>query len=226
MQKGTVPIQCRGMWPDASRTEELLLAAKGGDLDAVNKLLERHREPVRRMIELRLDHAIIARVDASDIVQDTLVEASRRLQDYIRSPDMPFHLWVRHIAKDRIIDAHRRHRAAERRSVDREQPLERPGFSSQSSIQLLGQLQAGGLTPATQAIRKEMEARFAAGLEELDEVDREILMMRHFEQLSNQECAKALGLSEPAASMRYLRALRRLRAILGVDDSNKEDSSS
>lgn len=217
-QPATIP----GMWPDASRTDKLLSAARAGDSDAVNKLFEEHRESVRRMIELRLDPAIVARVDASDIVQDTLVEASRRLDDYLRSSDMPFHLWIRQIAKDRMIDAHRRHRAAGRRSVERERPLDRPGFSSASSIQLLNQLQSEGLTPATQAIRQEMEAQFSAALEELEEVDREILLMRHFEQLSNQESARALKLSDPAASMRYLRALRRLRAKIGVDDSQAD----
>jgi len=208
------------MWPEAQGTQELLIAARRGDADAVNKLLSRHREALRRMVEMRLDKAIAGRVDASDVVQDTLIEASRRLNDYLQSPDMPFHLWIRHIARDRIIDAHRRHRGAERRSVDREQAIDAARFSSESSIQLLGQLEAQGLTPAAQAIRKELEARFAAAVEAMDETDREILLMRHFEQLTNQEAASALGLSEPAASMRYLRALRRLRASLGQDNEN------
>ncbi len=210
------------MWPDPTKTQELILAAKGGNADAVNRLLARHRESLRRMVELRLDRAIAARVDASDIVQDTLLEASRRMDDYLRDPGMPFHLWLRHIARDRIIDAHRRHRAAARRSVDREQALSASPFASHSSIQLTNQLSAQGLTPAAAAIRKELEGRFAAAIEEMDEDDRDILLMRHFEQLSNQEAAQALKLTEPAASMRYLRALRRLRAKLGVDGEGSE----
>src|ERR1700722_918391 len=108
------------MFPHSAETPELLDKAKGGDHQAADQLLAQRREPVRRMIGMRLDPAIAARVDASDIVQEVLFEASRRLDDYLRNPGMPFHLWLRHIAKDHLIDAHRRHREAQRRSVDRE----------------------------------------------------------------------------------------------------------
>src|SRR5438477_13140998 len=97
------------MWPDATQTQELLEQAKRGDADAVEQLLARHREPIRRMIDLRLDPAIAQRLDASDVVQDVLIEANRRLKDYLKSPSMPLHLWLRHLAKDHIIAAHRRH---------------------------------------------------------------------------------------------------------------------
>src|SRR5690349_12907443 len=109
------------MWPDSSQTQELLAGARQGDATAVNQLLDRHRESLRRMIELRLDRAVSSGVDASDIVQEVLLEANRRLRDYLNEPRMPFHLWLRHIGQDRLIDAHRRHRQAARRSVDREQ---------------------------------------------------------------------------------------------------------
>src|SRR5437868_5047087 len=122
------------MWPDANNTQELLAQAKSGDADAVEQLLARHREAVRRMIELRLDPAIAQRLDASDVVQDVLIEANRRLKDYLKSPTMPFHLWLRHLAKDHIIDAHRRHHLAQKRGVNREQPLHRPAWSDRSSL--------------------------------------------------------------------------------------------
>src|SRR5438128_11620030 len=117
------------MWSDHPETQELLGQARQGQTGAVDRLLTVHREPLRRMIGLRLDPALAARVDASDIVQDVLIEAHRRLQDYLRKPGMPFHLWLRHIAKDHIIDAHRHERVAQRRSIDREQSLNatRPG---------------------------------------------------------------------------------------------------
>ncbi len=203
------------MWPDSDQTRELLNDADGGNPDAVNALLERHRDSLRRMVELRIDRALARRIDASDVVQDVLLEASQRLQDYLRSPAMPFHLWLRQLAKDRMIDVHRRHRGAQRRSVDREQPLAAPGGPDQSSIDLAGQLADAELTPAAATIRRELEARFLAALELLAEDDREILLMRHFEQLGNSEIAAALDLSPAAAGMRYLRAIRRLRAILG-----------
>src|SRR5437764_14964067 len=117
------------MWPDADETRALLARAKAGDTAAVDDLLARHREPLRRAVDLRLDPALARRVDASDIVQDVLVEANRRLKEYLRDPAMPFHLWLRHLAKDRVIDAHRFHRQAQRRSLDREQAVAPPAWA-------------------------------------------------------------------------------------------------
>jgi RNA polymerase sigma-70 factor (ECF subfamily) len=206
------------MWPESEQTQELLRNAGAGDGDAVNRLMERHRESLRRMVQLRLDRALGARVDASDVVQEVLWEASRRLRDYIRDAKLPFHLWLRELAKDRLIDAHRRHRKAQRRSVDRERALVAE-FADRSSLDLAGQLRDNELTPAAAAIRKELELRFLSALDQLAEEDAEIVLMRHHEQLTSSETAQALGLSPAAAGMRYLRALRRLRAILGERSS-------
>lgn len=207
------------MWPDPNQTQELLKQAEHGDGDAVGRLLERHRESLRRVVQLRIDRAIQRRVDASDIVQEVMLEASRRLPEYLKSPAMPFHLWLRQMARDRLIDAHRRHQVAERRAIGREQPIELAAFLDRSSIELAADLRDRELTPAAAAIRQELERRFHAVLGELDDEDREILIMRYYEQLSNQEVAQALGLSEAAAGMRHLRALRRLRALLGETPS-------
>ena len=98
------------MWPDADKTRSLLDRVNAGDSAAVDDLLSGHREPLRRAVELRLDPALARRVDASDIVQDVMMEANRRLRDYLKNPVMPFHLWLRHLAKDHLIDAHRFHR--------------------------------------------------------------------------------------------------------------------
>jgi RNA polymerase sigma-70 factor, ECF subfamily len=202
------------MWPDPPQTQDMLDKAKQGEADAVERLLTTHREPLRRMIDLRLDPALAARVDASDIVQDVLLEAHRRLSDYLRNPTMPFHLWLRHIAKDHMIDAHRRHRLAQRRSLDREQPIVPAALADHSSYELAGQILDQEPTPASAAIRHELQKRLDAAVAALDEDDRDLILMRHGEQLSNQDVAAALGLSEAAASMRYLRAVRRLRAAL------------
>ena len=210
------------MWPEGDQTQDLLKDVENGDTSAVNRLLNRHREAVRRMVQMRLDQAVARRVDASDVVQDVMLEASQRLSDYIRSPSMPFHLWLRQLAKDRIIDMHRRHRAAQRRSVDREQNNINVGSDNKSSADLTALLSDAELTPAASAWRKEMEERFVLALDQLDESDREIVIMRHFEHLGNGEVAAALGLSAPAAGMRYLRAIRRLRELLGSDDMSLE----
>jgi RNA polymerase sigma-70 factor (ECF subfamily) len=205
------------VWPNTPETQELLDKAREGEAAAVERLLTSHREPLRRMIGMRLDPALAARVDASDVVQDVLLEAHKRLQDYLRNPAMPFHLWLRHIAKDHVIDAHRRHRQAQRRSLDREQPLVPAAMSDQSSFELAGQLLDQEVTPASAAIRHELQRRLDAAVAELGDDDREVILMRHGEQLSNQDVAQALGLTEAAASMRYLRALRRLRSLLLPD---------
>jgi RNA polymerase sigma-70 factor (ECF subfamily) len=199
---------------DSQQTHELLAKARQGDAAAAERLLAEHREPVRHMIGLRLDRAIARRVDASDVVQEVLLEASRRLQDYLRNPVMPFHLWLRHIAKDHIIDAHRRHRQAQKRGVDREQPLAPAGWADRSSLELAAQFVDQELTPASAALRQELERRLHDAIGQLEEDDREVILMRHFEQLSNQEVAAELNLTEAAASMRYLRAVRKLRDML------------
>jgi len=202
------------MWPDPPETQELLKEAQQGAPDTVDRLLARHREPLRRIIGLRLDRALAARLDASDIVQEVLLEASRRLNDYLRDPAMPFHLWLRHIAKDHMIDAHRRHRQAQRRAVDRERPIVPAALADRSSFELAAQFFDHEPTPASAAIRHELQRRLDSAIDQLDDDDHEIILMRHFEQLSNQEAAAALGLTEAAASMRYLRAVRRLRSLL------------
>ena len=207
------------MWPDSEQTAELLQNARQGESSAVNELMERHRNAVRQMIQMRLDRAVAARVDASDVVQDVLLEASQRLNDFIKSGSMPFHLWLRQLAKDRLIDMHRRHRGAQRRSVDREQRVA-AGSSERSSLNLDGVLADGQLTPAAASIRREIEQRFLTALQELGDDDRDIILMRHQEHLTNSEVAEALGLSQPAAGMRYLRALRKLREVLGETSSS------
>jgi RNA polymerase sigma-70 factor (ECF subfamily) len=204
------------VWPDESEARALLERAGGNDPSAVGRLLALYREPLRRAIASRLDRAVARRVDASDVVQGVLLEASRRLADYLRDPALPFEHWLRRIALDQVIDVHRRHRLAARRSIDRERPVTFGEFADRSSLDLAAELRDLGPTPAAEAIRRELVGRFHEALQSLGEDDREVLILRHFEHLSNSEAARALGLSDAAAGMRYLRALRRLRALLGT----------
>lgn len=210
---------CQFVWPESDETQNLLASAGGGDSSAVNQLIDRHRPSLRRMVEVRLDRALAGRVDASDVVQDVMLEAARRLNEYLGDAKLPFHLWLRQLAKDRIIDMHRRHRAAQRRSVDREQALAARQYPDRSSLDLAAQLRDPELTPAAATIRKELQQRFVSMLDELAEDEREIILMRHFEQLGNNDVAAALGITPAAAGMRHLRALRRLRSLLGSDKS-------
>jgi RNA polymerase sigma-70 factor (ECF subfamily) len=199
---------------DPQPTQALLDRVRRGDDAAINGLLSRHRAAIRRMIDRRMDKGVQRRVDASDIVQDVMIEANRRLGDYLANPTMPFQLWLRHMARDRLIDAHRRHRVASNRSVDREVPMTVPTGEDRSQADLMGQVADRELTPAAAATWHELERRFAAAVEQLDEADRQIVLLRHFEHLSTAEAADTLGLSKAAAGMRYLRAMRRLRVLL------------
>jgi RNA polymerase sigma-70 factor (ECF subfamily) len=197
-----------------NNTAELLQNARQGDAEAVNSLLNRHRSVLRRQVQSRLDKKIQRRVGVSDIVQDVLVEANRRLNRYLADPKMPFELWLRHMARDRVIDAHRRHRVSAKRSVDREKPLLSPANLDRSSMELASGLIDPDCTPATAATMKELARRVNDAMHQLDDRDREVLLLRHAKHLTNREVATELGVTEPAASMRYLRAVRRLREVL------------
>lgn len=204
----------KSIWPESDQTAELLAEARKGDDSAIQELLQRHRDSLHRLVAMRIDQKITRRIDVSDVVQDVLIEANRRLQSYLANPVMSFHLWLRQIAKDRMIDAHRRHRVSAKRSVDREQQIAVRRALDQSTIDLAAQLCDGELTPAEAATQHELAAQVKEAVDRLEPKDQEIILMRHFEQLSNQEIAEALELTEPAASMRYLRALKKLRSML------------
>jgi RNA polymerase sigma-70 factor (ECF subfamily) len=210
----------KSIWPASDQTDQLLIAAKKGDPQAVNRLLEKHRGPVRRLVEMRLDRKVQRRVDVSDVVQEVMVEASGRLDKYLADPAMAFHLWLRQIAWDHIIDTYRRHRVSAKRNMDREQPMSAPAGANQSTAELAIQLCDPGITPAAAAMQHEIAKRVEAAIERLNDQDREIVIMRHYEHLSNLEIAEVLKLNPPAASMRYLRAIRRLRELLDEEGGN------
>jgi RNA polymerase sigma-70 factor, ECF subfamily len=203
------------MWPDQDETRKLLAGAQDGDRDAVDRLMDRHRDSLHRMIRCRLNRGMAARVDASDIVQDALLTASRRLADYLQDPRMPFHAWVRQLARDRLNDVYRR-QLADKRNVAREQHVAAGDDSSFDPLNNVRDLQ---LTPAAMLLRKEFADRFHAAVEQLPNDAREILLMRHSEQLTNAQAAEVLGLTQPAAAMRYLRALKQLKPLLGESPS-------
>jgi RNA polymerase sigma-70 factor (ECF subfamily) len=202
------------MWPDLSEVQTLLARAREGDTGAEDRLLELVREPLRRLIAQRMNRAVTRREDASDVVQLVLVEVHQRLREFVRNPTMSFQLWVQLIARDHINDAHRRNVTAQKRSLKREQPA---AMADRSSLELAARLVDPERTPASEAACRELERMMEAALESLEEDDRRIVHMRHHEKRSNQEVAKALGLTEAAASMRHLRAVRRLQALLKPD---------
>lgn len=204
-------------WPNSDETMELVGRVREGESIAENDLLDRHRDTLLRLIDMRLDRRIRSRVDPADVLQDVLLSAHKRLQEYLDNPEVPFFLWLRSLAHDRIIDAHRRHRASAKRSVDRERALSFAASDDASTIMLANQLEDAKHTPGTAATLNEFRAKFEQSLEELSDTDREVIIMRHYEHLTNQEVAIALELTEHAASMRYVRALRKVGKNLRRD---------
>jgi RNA polymerase sigma-70 factor (ECF subfamily) len=198
---------------DSGATEGLLAAAGGGNTAAWGQLLNRHRDRLRRMLALRLDDRLRGRVDASDVLQETFIEASQRLPDYLARPDLPFYLWLRFLAGQRLLITHRRHLGTRQRDAGREVPLDR-GMPEASSAALAARLLGREGRPSEAVVREEIRLRLQDALNVMDPLDREVLALRHFEQLSNAETARVLGVREAAASKRYIRALDRLRDIL------------
>lgn len=192
-------------------TDELLASAAAGDGAARHALLDRHRPRLRRMLSVRLSHELGARIDGSDVVQETLAEADARLPEYLGSRPVPFYPWLRALAERKLIDACRHHRR-ERRSVGREQEL---GLPDGSAVELARRLVCPRSSPSQSVARKEVRDRVRSALEELGEKDREVLVLYHLEQLTAAEVAGVLGISEEAVRSRQRRALLRLTQLLG-----------
>lgn len=193
--------------------DDLLGRVLTDDDTAVNQLLGLHRSRLKSMIRIRLNPRLRQRVDESDILQDALVAAGRNLRDYAEAPKLPFYVWLRRLAGLKILEAHRHHLGSDKRDAFREVPLH-GGCPGASSVQLAADLSANLSSPSQAAMRNEGRRLIQECLEEMDEVDREVLVLRHFEQLSTSETAKILGLSKSATGSRYLRALSRLREIM------------
>jgi RNA polymerase sigma-70 factor (ECF subfamily) len=199
--------------PDAS--EDLLRRAAAGDEAALGALWERHRARLRLMVRPRLDRRLQGRVDPSDVLQDAYLDLAARLPDYARDRPMPTDLWLRLVAGQRLAQVHRQHLGAAMRDAGREVSLDRGALPQASSASLAAQLLGRFTTASQAAVRAERQVQLQAILNGLDEPDREVLALRHFEGLSNGETAQVLGLSKTAANNRYVRALGRLRDLLG-----------
>lgn len=194
---------------DSAETERLLDRIRAGDKPAVDRLFDRHRPYLRRVVELRLDPKLRPRVDPSDVVQEAQMEAHRRLKTYLREPVFPFRLWLRQIAYDRLLMTRRFHMEAGRRAVERDLPL-----PDRSSILLAREFISAGLSPSQHLLRREFIRRVREAIGRLPEGDHEVLILRKLEGLSNQETAQLLEIDPATASRRFGRAVLRLRDIL------------
>jgi RNA polymerase sigma-70 factor, ECF subfamily len=210
-----VPIGRTNMLDDPDSLREVLERAAVGDAAAWEELVRLHHERLRRMIALRLDPRLQGRIDPSDVLQEAYLDASRQLPSYLRAPPLPFFLWLRQLAGTRLAKAHRRHRGTQRRDVRREVGLGAGGVPEASSAALAEGLSGHETRPSEAAARAELRDRLRAAIDRMDPTDREVLALRHFEQLSNAEAARVLGLTPAAASKRYIRSIERLRDLLG-----------
>jgi RNA polymerase sigma-70 factor (ECF subfamily) len=202
------------MDPNSSDVVGLLQRARGGDAQALDEIFTRHRERLRRMVEMRLDRRLQARIDASDVIQDAYLEVVTRLPDYLREPRLPLFLWLRLVVGERLATLHRHHLGTHMRDAGREVSLFAGAVPQASSAALAAHLLGKYTSPTQAAVRAERLLRVQEALNSLDPLDREVLALRHFEQLSRNETAQVLGIEESAASKRYIRALKRLKEAL------------
>lgn len=201
--------------------DPLIEKAQAGDERAFAVLFDRYRPRLQRMVELRLDERVRARIDASDVLQDAFIEVARRLPTYDEKTRIPFFLWLRLITGERLAQLHRMHLGAAKRSAGRELSLQRGAVPEASTFFLAAQL-AGNFTSADRnLIRDELQSKLQNALNSMDAGDRDVLAMRHFEELSTEEIADLLGLTRSGVLKRYTRAVKRLRDAI-QDDTNMQ----
>lgn len=191
--------------------EDLLDRVRLDETDAIGEVFTRCRPRLRQMVRLRLDRRLQGRVDPSDVLQEAYIDVSRRAAEYAAKPEMPFFLWMRMITGQKLLEFHRRHLETKARNAAQEVSLYGGALPDANSMSLASRL-LGRLTSVSgAAIRAEMQVQLQEVLNSMDPIDREILALRHFEELTNGEVATVLDLSKAAASNRYVRALKRLK---------------
>jgi RNA polymerase sigma-70 factor, ECF subfamily len=198
----------------ADDTAALIERARAGDPAALNEIFTRHRDRLRRMVDVRLDRRLQGRVDASDVIQEAYLDAARRLDDYLSDARLPVFLWLRLVVGERLLKLHRQHLGTQMRDAGREIALYREALPTASSAALAAQLLGRHTSPTEAAVRAERMLRLQEALNTLDPIDREVLSLRHFEELTRAEAAQALGIEEAAAAKRYVRAVKRLKEAL------------
>ncbi|MEM8732659.1 MAG: sigma-70 family RNA polymerase sigma factor [Planctomycetota bacterium] len=204
------------MFNPEEEADELARLQQGG-AEAAAALFEEHREKLLRFVTHRMDTRLLARIDWDDVLQEAFLVIQKRHQDYIDNPAVPFYVWLRSLTGQVLIDLHRKHLKVQVRNMNREVSMHRQ-LPFQSSADALGDLLvASGTSPSHAAIRDERLEALSNALEQMAEIDREVLVLRHLEQLSNGEVASILGIDKSAATKRYIRALGRLGGMLNAD---------
>ena len=196
---------------DSDDTIPLLRRGAAGDQHALGTLWNRYRERLKRLVRLRLDRRLQGRLDPSDVLQEAFLDFARRAGEFAEDPQVSFFLWLRTLTGQRLQMLHRQHLGAKMRDAAREISLHRGPMPQATSVSLAAQLLGQFTSAHAKVARAEMQLLLQEALNGLDPIDREVLALRHFEQLNNGEVARTLGINESTASTRYLRALRRLK---------------
>lgn len=194
--------------------DRLVANAEAGDAQALGELLERYRERLRGIVEFRMDSRLRGRLDADDILQEAFVEATQRFRTYTEERTMPFFLWLRFLTIQKLMQLHRMHLGAQARDADREIAIYSSPHPHATSAVLAAHLLGKQTSPSAAAVRAETRFQVERALNAMEPIDREVLALRHFEQLSNRETAELLQLSDTAANNRYIRALKRLKRTM------------
>jgi RNA polymerase sigma-70 factor (ECF subfamily) len=195
-------------------SQDLLRLMREGDQDALAEVFSSYRQRLRRIIRFRLDYRLANRVSDSDVLQESFIAAAKRLDHFTNQQDMPAFLWLRLITQQQLVDLHRQHLQAEMRDVRKEVSLSTNAPSPHTSLAIAVQLE-GKMTAVSEVLaRAERIEKLEAALNQMDTIDREVIALRHFEELSNIETAEVLSIATSAASKRYLRAMRRLGELM------------
>jgi RNA polymerase sigma-70 factor, ECF subfamily len=197
-----------------SETVQLFDRLRAGDRRALADLFQRHRDRLRRMVELRMDARLQGRIDASDVLQDGFLDLAKRVDNYLSDPGLPVFLWLRLVVSDRLAMIHRRHLGTKMRDAGQEVSLYRDPLPPASSAALASMLLGRLTSPSDAAIRAEQILQVQEAVNSLEPLDREVVALRHFEQLTRAETAVVLGISEEAGAKRYIRAMKKLKLIL------------
>ncbi|MFO0790993.1 MAG: sigma-70 family RNA polymerase sigma factor [Pirellulales bacterium] len=211
---------------ESGKAAALVNAAALGNSRAWQQLMDENRSRLRRMVALRLDRRLQGRVDPSDVIQESFIDAARRLPEYVQNPCVPFFVWLRRLTGQRLMEQHRRHLGAQARDARRDVSLYHGAFPEATTADLTANLFGEAVSPSQAVIRLEQQRRLQEALDSLEPIDREILVLRHFEQLSNGEVCDVLELDKSAASKRYVRAIARLKDVLIAMPGGREDLNS
>ena len=204
------------MSEESSIASELVARLRDGADDALAELFSHYHDRLKRIVHFRLDYRMAGRISESDVIQETYISASKRVDHYRGKPEMPFFVWLRLLINQQLTDLHRQHLRAEMRDVRKEISLEQPAVSPHTSLAMAAHLVGRMTSPSRAFSRVERISKLEEALNQMEPIDREVIALRHFEELTNGEVAEVLSIDKGTASKRYVRAIKRMKEIVSA----------